>query len=128
MNDRLRHLAIRVHDELGNLDRAVGRVKEGCQRAQRSSDDYYLDGVALNLHGFYAGLERIFELIAVAGVQGARRLPRLRAGGVPSRRVRPPRSRASWLLDIVGMGLQSYIHVKGFGGSVRKFTVDSGAT
>jgi len=23
-----------------------------------------LDGVALNLHGFYAGLERLFELIA----------------------------------------------------------------
>jgi hypothetical protein len=31
----------------------------------RSMDDYYLDGVALNLHGFYSGLERIFELIAV---------------------------------------------------------------
>ena len=29
-----------------------------------SSDDLYLDGVALNLHGFYAGLERLFELIA----------------------------------------------------------------
>ena len=34
------------------------------QRALRAADDYYLDGVALNLHGFYAGLERIFELIA----------------------------------------------------------------
>lgn len=34
------------------------------RRAQRSSDDFYLDSVALNLHGFYAGLERLFELIA----------------------------------------------------------------
>jgi predicted component of type VI protein secretion system len=29
-----------------------------------SGDDLYLDGVALNLHGFYAGLERLFQLIA----------------------------------------------------------------
>jgi hypothetical protein len=47
-----------------DLDRVVSRVGEGWRRAQRSADDYYLDGVALNLHGFYAGLERIFELIA----------------------------------------------------------------
>lgn len=37
---------------------------EGGQRAARNADDYYLDGVALNLHGCYGGLERIFELIA----------------------------------------------------------------
>lgn len=30
----------------------------------------YLDSVALNLHGFYAGLERLFELI-VRRVDGA---------------------------------------------------------
>ena len=30
-----------------------------------SGDDYYLDGVALNLHGLYSGLERIFEVIAL---------------------------------------------------------------
>jgi len=37
---------------------------EGWQRARRANDDYYLDSVALNLHGFYSGLERIFALIA----------------------------------------------------------------
>ena len=26
-------------------------------------DDYYLDGMALNLHSFYAGIERLFEMI-----------------------------------------------------------------
>jgi len=41
-------------------------VKEGWNRAQRSGDSYYLDGVALNLHGLYSGLERIFEVIAVS--------------------------------------------------------------
>ena len=66
MSDRLRHLAVRIHDELEDLDRAVGRVREGWHRTQLSNDDYYLDGVALNLHGFYGGLERIFELIAIA--------------------------------------------------------------
>ena len=49
-----------------DLDRLIERTGEGWRRALRSSDDYYLDGVALNLHGFYAGLERIFELIATA--------------------------------------------------------------
>ena len=39
--------------------------------ARLSTDDYYLDAVALNLHGFYGGLERIFERIA-AVVDGAR--------------------------------------------------------
>ena len=39
-------------------------AQEGWERARRSNDDYYLDGVALNLHGFYSGLERIFSLIA----------------------------------------------------------------
>lgn len=34
------------------------------QRAQQSNDDFYPDNVALNLHGFYSGLECIFALIA----------------------------------------------------------------
>ncbi len=34
------------------------------ERAKKNNDDYYLDGVALNLHGFYSGLELIFEKIA----------------------------------------------------------------
>lgn len=34
------------------------------EKATRTGDDGYLDGVALNLHGFYAGVERIFEDIA----------------------------------------------------------------
>jgi hypothetical protein len=44
----------------------VARAQEGLHRAQQSSDDLYVDSVALNLHGFYAGLERLFEMIAAA--------------------------------------------------------------
>lgn len=64
MSDRLLRLASRIRDELADLDQVVERAQEGLRRAQRSGDDFYLDGVALNLHGFYAGLERLFELIA----------------------------------------------------------------
>jgi hypothetical protein len=48
-----------------DVARVLQRAEEGWERARRSSDDYYLDGVALNLHGFYGGLERLFERIAV---------------------------------------------------------------
>jgi hypothetical protein len=57
-------LANRIRQELTELEYVVARTNEGWQRARRSNDDYYLDGVALNLHGFYSGLERVFALIA----------------------------------------------------------------
>ena len=65
MNDPLSQLATRIRNELKDMERVLHRMEEGWRRAQRSSDDYYLDGVALNLHGFYGGFERIFERIAV---------------------------------------------------------------
>lgn len=64
MSEQLLQLAERIRDEFVELRRVIGRVQEGWRRAQRSGDDFYVDGVALNLHGFYAGLERLFELIA----------------------------------------------------------------
>jgi hypothetical protein len=54
----------RVHEELNEIQRVLTRVKDGWQRAHRSNDDYYLDSVALNLHGFYSGFERLFTQIA----------------------------------------------------------------
>ena len=57
-------LAHRIRDELGELERLIQRAKEGWRRARQSSDDFYLDSVAMNLHGFYVGLERLFTLIA----------------------------------------------------------------
>ncbi len=64
MNRQLLRLASRIQDECDELARVVARVQEGWQRAQQSGDELYLDSVALNLHSFYAGLERLFELIA----------------------------------------------------------------
>jgi hypothetical protein len=57
-------LAWRITGELKEMLVLVNRVEEGWKRAKIKHDDYYLDGVAMNLHGFYSGLERIFEKIA----------------------------------------------------------------
>jgi len=64
VSDRLLRLAKRIQSECRDLARVVERAQAGWHRAERSTDDLYLDSVALNLHGFYAGLERTFELIA----------------------------------------------------------------
>ena len=47
-----------------DLDRLVERVLASWARAKEQSDDQqlFLESVALNLHGFYSGLERVFEL------------------------------------------------------------------
>ena len=63
-SDDLGGLAGRIRQELEELEQVLKRIHEGWARARRSGDDYYLDSVALNLHGFYTGLERIFTLIA----------------------------------------------------------------
>ncbi len=57
-------MAHRISSELVELERVVTRAQEGWRRGQQAADDIYLDSVALNLHGFYAGLERLFELVA----------------------------------------------------------------
>lgn len=57
-------LAARVQTDLKELTVLIERAKHGWEKAKTQHDDYYLDGVALNLHGFYTGLEKIFEKIA----------------------------------------------------------------
>ena len=64
MSNQLHQLAARIRDELVEIERVQQRIESGWERVQSSNDDHYLDGVALNLHGFYSGYERIFELIA----------------------------------------------------------------
>jgi len=57
-------LAGRVRESLAELERVVDRALLLYDKALKTGDDGYWDGVALNLHGFYAGVERIFEDIA----------------------------------------------------------------
>ncbi|MCL0032930.1 hypothetical protein M1N06_04170 [Peptococcaceae bacterium] len=65
MNKKYLALIGRIEEELLELEQVVERVRAGWFKAKESGEDLYLDSVALNLHAFYAGLERIFELIAV---------------------------------------------------------------
>lgn len=64
MSERLVHLAVRIRDELAELDYVADRVANAWERALSVGDDYDLDSVALNLHGFYSGLERIADMHA----------------------------------------------------------------
>ena len=54
-------LAARILVEFKDLNTIVERAVQGWERVKTKNDDYYLDGVALNLHVFYSGLERIFK-------------------------------------------------------------------
>jgi hypothetical protein len=63
-------LAARIRNDLKELALLIERARCGWEKAKSQNDDYYLDGVALNLHGFYSGLEKIFEKIA-ATVDGS---------------------------------------------------------
>jgi hypothetical protein len=59
-------VADRIRQELSELERVVARAERAIMAArQRPEDqDLYVDSAALNLHDFYAGLERIFHQIA----------------------------------------------------------------
>jgi len=59
-------LAQRIQDEVKDLEKTVQRIQRNWARARAVAvnQDVYIDSVALNLHAFYAGLERLFELIA----------------------------------------------------------------
>ena len=63
---RYRVLTERLRSELQSLERVVGRAEGALSRAvQRPEDqEYLIAAAALDLHGFYVGLERLFEMIA----------------------------------------------------------------
>jgi hypothetical protein len=64
MNAKYAALATRIRQSLFDLEQVAGRATALLRKYQQQGDDGYLDGVALNLHGFYSGIERIFEDIA----------------------------------------------------------------
>jgi hypothetical protein len=64
MNKRGAFLAGRIHAELRGFKILVERIEQGMEKAKTQNDDFYLDSVALNLHGFYSGVARLFEKIA----------------------------------------------------------------
>ncbi|HFD39036.1 MAG TPA: antitoxin [Anaerolineae bacterium] len=63
---RWKALSQRIRLEIDELERTVSAALRHWQRARTADrdQDAFLNSVALNLHGFYNGLERVMELIA----------------------------------------------------------------
>lgn len=57
-------LAGRIRTNLIDIQTTVDRAILLAEKASKSGDDGYWDGVALNLHSYYTGIEHIFEDIA----------------------------------------------------------------
>lgn len=96
MIERYVVVAGRIRQEFKDLARVVDRVERALTIIQQHTDeqDFYLDSIALNLHDFYAGLERLFEQIATkidgslpSGGDWHREL--LRQMGTPLAQLRP---------------------------------------
>jgi hypothetical protein len=62
-----RELALRIRGEIPELDRVVRAARRSWEHAVHIAEDQdvYLGHAALSLHGFYNGLEGLFELVAV---------------------------------------------------------------
>lgn len=61
-----RVLQRRIEEEIAEVERSVATALRHWHSAETSASDQeaYVNSVALNLHSFYTGLERIFELVA----------------------------------------------------------------
>jgi hypothetical protein len=90
-------LASRVQQDLLDLERVVERIEQALQIAEQNpaERDLLIDSVALNLHDWYSGLERIFSHIASGvdqstpeGADWHRELPRQMTIDVPGLRSR----------------------------------------
>jgi len=59
-------MARRIEDEVGDLERVVARARRSWDKTllAAADQDIFVDSTALNLHGFYSGIERLFEIIA----------------------------------------------------------------
>lgn len=64
MNGDYLAVAGHIRRELDELSQVVERTENIWEQMPRFPADYYVDAAALNLHGYYAGVERIFEMIA----------------------------------------------------------------
>ena len=57
-------LSAKILEEINEINTAANRAQIAWKKACDTNDDLYFDSVALNLHSFYSGIEKIFKLIA----------------------------------------------------------------
>ena len=91
-----------IERELGSLQQLVGQTDSLMQKVKATGDVDYLGTIALNLHSFYSGAERIFRDIATdldgslpSSSDWHRRLLRQMAANIPN--IRPAILRDSTL-------------------------------
>ncbi len=58
-------LAARIRGDLTALESVVGRAERAAGPMRDQPDSLWVDAAALNLHDLYAGLERLFRLVAM---------------------------------------------------------------
>ena len=66
MSEPFENLVERIRGEVTDLAEVIDRAEQAWQFVQKGPPEQYayVDSVALNLHSFYSGLEKLFELIA----------------------------------------------------------------
>jgi predicted nucleotidyltransferase len=66
MNHNAAHLVLsgQIQQELSELNNLVQKNQQLLQKFNRTQDEDYLGTIALNIHSFYTGVERIFKQIA----------------------------------------------------------------
>ena len=57
-------VAKKIRDELAEEKVVLSHVERDWRKFVETGDDAYLKATAYDLHGFYGGLERIFEAVA----------------------------------------------------------------
>lgn len=67
MIPQYRVIAERLRAEMPTIERLTQRAEAAIKKARQNpqDQDFFLASAALDMHGFYAGIERLFEVIAV---------------------------------------------------------------
>ena len=64
MKEKALKQSTQIRDELSQIQRIISNVHSDWNGFLRTGEDAYLKAVAFDLHGFYTGLERIFQSVA----------------------------------------------------------------
>lgn len=100
-------LSSRIRQDVADLERVVERVERAIHAGNQTPEDadLFIDSIALNLHDFYSGLERLFEQIATGVDQSVPSGPDwhrdlLRQMTLPIPGLRPPVIDAETAVDV----------------------------
>ena len=64
MNKQFLTIKSLIKSDLNEIETVVNKVEKAWKKYKETENELYLDSVALNLHSFFTGFERIFKLIA----------------------------------------------------------------